>query len=635
MWNLQLHQYLCFKEEQHYTGPFMSSSDKFHFFERLSLSFSICMLSYCLVGSLGKILYLCKVSDYMTTSEIIKSSLFILDPDHLIDMRHANPGRPNDKFNDFFEKLNSKIQEFVTVDDRRHGTICHLSKYISIPDLIKDITEELPENSQVASESTCFIQIYAVQYREETAFFCVDDKCKIDFGEPGQYIQTGVPVKKAFIPADTTLAVLDRDQQSKGSLTSSVCLQVVSPTDINGSFYRGNVTVCYKDSVYEASPPFRHGIEVDKILRKSEIKPVLIIYSCGGPDHRLTYHSVKLALIVLFKKLNLDTLIAVRTAPGHSWLNPAEIVMSIFNLAIQNCALTRTETGSNFEEVLKSANSMSEIRTKATKCPGLKEAWIESVKAVTEILENRTSRLTLKEKPFTVEKAATAEDVEDFESQIQQVFDAAKQKEKYQQQHLKSKEDYQKFLNIHCKEKHYMFQVKKCDVENCCSPRVSETVFPWLPDPMMKGDDKDHYKPFNVVVDTATVDGRPSAQVHKAKDVAEQQQGIRNQGLIAQNVRKVVNCFECNKPRCVYNKRLLSVRAARAFSRLIEKHDYSCGSLITPEGDALEGTVTVRLQITCETPVEYSFYASILGRQDICALCGGSGAQKDEDLCKK
>ncbi|VDI59042.1 Hypothetical predicted protein, partial [Mytilus galloprovincialis] len=52
-------------------------------------------------------------------------------------------------------------------------------------------------------------------------------------------------------------------------------------------------------------------------------------------------------------------------------------------------------------------------------------------------------------------------------------------------------------------------------------------------------------------------------------------------------------------------------------------------------GDALEGTVTVRLQITCETPVEYSFYASTLGRQNICAHCGASGAQKDQDLCKR
>lgn len=164
-----------------------------------------------------------------------------------------------------------------------------------------------------------------------------------------------------------------------------------------------------------------------------------MIYSDGGPDHRLTYHSVKLALIVLFKELNLDTLIAVRTAPGHSWLNPAERVMSVLNLAIQNCAFSRAESGSNFEQVIKSANSMSEIRTKATKYPGLKDAWVDSVNSVKEVLENRTRRLNLKEKPFTVEEAAKAEDVEAFEHQIQQVVDATIQKGKYQQQQLKSK----------------------------------------------------------------------------------------------------------------------------------------------------------------------------------------------------
>jgi len=61
-------------------------------------------------------------------------------------------------------------------------------------------------------------------------------------------------------------------------------------------------------------------------------------------------------------------------------------------------------------------------------------------------------------------------------------------------------------------------------------------------------------------------------------------QGVKTQGMVAQNVRKVVRCYECNKPRCVYSKQILTIREARAFKRLMEKHDYSCGSLITPEG---------------------------------------------------
>ena len=61
-------------------------------------------------------------------------------------------------------------------------------------------------------------------------------------------------------------------------------------------------------------------------------------------------------------------------------------------------------------------------------------------------------------------------------------------------------------------------------------------------------------------------------------------QGVRNDGLVAQNVRKIVKCFNCGKPRCVYSKKSLSMRDSRAFDRIMDKYDYSCGSLITPEG---------------------------------------------------
>ena len=54
-----------------------------------------------------------------------------------------------------------------------------------------------------------------------------------------------------------------------------------------------------------------------------------MIYSDGGPGHRITYHSVKLARIVLFKRLGVDTLIAGLTAPGKSRANPAERIMSV------------------------------------------------------------------------------------------------------------------------------------------------------------------------------------------------------------------------------------------------------------------------------------------------------------------
>ena len=72
-----------------------------------------------------------------------------------------------------------------------------------------------------------------------------------------------------------------------------------------------------KDSVVQASSPFRYATEIKELLQ-DHVKPVLMLYSDGGPDHRLTYLSVQLSLISVFVNLDLDMLIAARTAPGHS-----------------------------------------------------------------------------------------------------------------------------------------------------------------------------------------------------------------------------------------------------------------------------------------------------------------------------
>ena len=42
-----------------------------------------------------------------------------------------------------------------------------------------------------------------------------------------------------------------------------------------------------------------------------------------------------LSLIALFLNLNLDFLLACRTAPNHSWKNSVESIMSILNLGLQ------------------------------------------------------------------------------------------------------------------------------------------------------------------------------------------------------------------------------------------------------------------------------------------------------------
>ena len=101
----------------------------------------------------------------------------------------------------------------------------------------------------------------------------------------------------------------------------------------------GETTYVYSYSIHEC-------ISYISIL---ETKPMLLIYTDGGPDHRLTYLSVQLSLIALFLQLDLDVLIAARTAPCHSWANPVERVMSIVNLGLQCVGMMRQKQSVGFE----------------------------------------------------------------------------------------------------------------------------------------------------------------------------------------------------------------------------------------------------------------------------------------------
>ena len=80
---------------------------------------------------------------------------------------------------------------------------------------------------------------------------------------------------------------------------------------------------------------------------------------------------------------------------------------------------------------------------------------------------------------------------------------------------------YKLFLERHCLERQYIFQIRKCDVETCCKPRRSlEPNLPWVPDPVIGTEDGMHYKPFFEVIGK----DRPSATNKTVAAVAEELQ---------------------------------------------------------------------------------------------------------------
>jgi hypothetical protein len=200
--------------------------------------------------------------------------IFLGEKDLLADLRHLNTGRPTNKFDTFFEKLDNVVEQVTAADDRRQN-ICHLSQWISLKELVKPAEEKCPAGTPIPSTSLVRLQFaprnpyshralsftskinvqYKVQrrqlrlshqddhycaaqllylkeraceMRDSAVLMCCDDKAKIPIGDPGAAVSTGVRGKKTLAPSTTTLASLDHDM-TRASVTPSVTLMCDVP----------------------------------------------------------------------------------------------------------------------------------------------------------------------------------------------------------------------------------------------------------------------------------------------------------------------------------------------------------------------------------------------------------------------
>ena len=203
-------------------------------------------------------------SSEATCSEIderIRLAIVTEDPDLVIDLRHLNKGRPGDTFDLFFRELEVMVEQ-MNDDDRRHG-VAHMSEFLCIRDLINKVKERIPEGSPIPSQATVihsfappnmhakasqyytgkinlkfaiqrrqlrafhsdahwcsalfrYLREMAIMYRGKCLLLSCDDKAKVDFGEPGSTLSTGVRGKKSLIPTTSILGALDHDVDQKG-----------------------------------------------------------------------------------------------------------------------------------------------------------------------------------------------------------------------------------------------------------------------------------------------------------------------------------------------------------------------------------------------------------------------------------
>lgn len=203
-------------------------------------------------------------------------------------------------------------------------------------------------DSHYAAACFRYIREYAVLVRDYSMFVCLDDKHKIKIGEPNYPVASAERGRRVPMRVDESLQAGDHDFTKFGIIPSAM-LVIDIPDSIEGSWYSGSVYVGVKDSVFEPSSQLRHACELYNVIVSLPSKPILFLYTDGGPNHRLTYISVQISLICLFLKLDLDYLCAGRTAPYHSWRNPVERIMAVINLGLQCVALARDEMPEEYE----------------------------------------------------------------------------------------------------------------------------------------------------------------------------------------------------------------------------------------------------------------------------------------------
>ena len=216
----------------------------------------------------------------------------------------------------------------------------------------------------------------------------------------------------------STVEALDHDFHVHG-IVPSVALLASILEDIHGSFYRGKVVVTCKDKVTQPSSALRHATELTLIVTTncstdglSSDKPVLVLVTDGGPDHRLTFASVKIALLLLFISLDLDMLVAVRTCPYQSWANLGERVMSTLNLALQNVSLAQKRMSEEAEASLQGKNTLADIRAEVERNLSLIQELQDSISHPIITLTKCFTAMELKDEPFFAGVAATGEEIQ-------------------------------------------------------------------------------------------------------------------------------------------------------------------------------------------------------------------------------
>lgn len=98
----------------------------------------------------------------------------------------------------------------------------------------------------------------------------------------------------------------------------------------------------------------------------------------------------------------------------------------------------------------------------------------------------------------------------------------------------------------------------------------------------------------------------------------------RSGQFINTKIRRTITCEYCGKMRCIYSNVTLTNDEETKLQATLDGLSYSCGSQLLPEDHELSERLSVRLNLTCDSPIESTYFSWRLKRFDICYWCGES-----------
>ena len=117
-----------------------------------------------------------------------------------------------------------------------------------------------------------------------------------------------------------------------------------------------------RDAIFDPSEVFYHCAQLIDTLRMKGINPtVLVLQTDGDPDHSLKRTAVQLALLAIFKELDVDHLVMLWCAPNGLVRNKVECSISVINLALAHVSVERGEMEELADGEVKNCSSMKSV----------------------------------------------------------------------------------------------------------------------------------------------------------------------------------------------------------------------------------------------------------------------------------